>query len=113
MGAYNRFIIFPTEKIAISFGNDSKALECNTKEGMSIQIDVNLQYRIKPDFESVKKIFFDWGEDRHTEAFYLIARSELRSICATFEATSFIYDKTCNKSDNVSYFGGNEYSTED
>ena len=87
----------------MSFGNDSKALDCNTKEGMDISIDINFQYRIKQTFADVSKIFYDWGQNRYQEAFYLIARSVLRSTCAEFEATSFIYEKSSKKY-RFSYF---------
>ena len=70
---------------------------------MAITVSVSYQYYLKENFDSILDIFYSWGDSEYKEAFKLMARSVLRTVCAKYDAFTFIYDKQGKKTEKKSF----------
>lgn len=56
-------------------------------------MSVSYEYTLKQTFESISSIFYQYGDTKYKDAFLLISRSILRTVCVSNDAENFIYNK--------------------
>lgn len=62
-GVSHQFIKFPKSQQSTVFKNDSPygQLEARTKDGLSVKLEMQYQYRLRDDAAAIIKLYYDWG----------------------------------------------------
>ena len=65
-------------------------MNCRTKDGMKITINVSYQYKLKQELDSVLNLLKKWGEGNYKKGFRKIATNVLRYIKFIFKNISLL-----------------------
>ena len=76
-----------------NFSQKYGSLEARTVDGLEVILEVQYQFRLNPDLESVVRIYYDWGL-RFELAYAIVARNILRDIASNWTAYQFFYNRT-------------------
>jgi regulator of protease activity HflC (stomatin/prohibitin superfamily) len=75
---------FPTDVQKLDFfdgSGDSGMVSCRTREGLRVDLQFSVQYRLKRDATSLAKLFLDYGPDEAWKTFFInYVRSEVRNV---------------------------------
>lgn len=95
LGVGHSFIVYPKEQRTISFPSDRFGiLTARTSDGLSVDLEVSFQYRLKAELGNVIDLYYQWGQGGYEKAYAIIARNVLRDVASQFAAYDFFYNRT-------------------
>ena len=74
--------------------SESDNMQCRTKDGMQITINVSYQYKLVQELTSVIDLLKKWGEDNYKMGFTRIAKNVLRTAVSTFEVSEIVFSRS-------------------
>lgn len=94
LGVGHSFIMYPKDQQSISFPSEKYgSLTARTMDGLSVDLEVSFQYRLRPNLADVVKLYFEWGK-AYDQAYSMLARNVLRDVASRWTAYSFFYNRT-------------------
>ena len=69
-------------------------MQCRTKDGMQIHINVSYQYKLVQELTSVVDLVKKWGEGNYKMGFTRISKNVLRTAVSTFDVSDIVFNRS-------------------
>lgn len=69
-------------------------MQCRTKDGMQITINISYQYKLIQELTSVIDLVKKWGEGNYQRGFTRISKNVLRTAVSTFEVSEIVFNRS-------------------
>ena len=69
-------------------------MQCRTKDGMQITINVSYQYKLIQELTSVIDLVKKWGEGNYKRGFTRISKNVLRTAVSTFDVSEIVFSRS-------------------
>ena len=69
-------------------------MQCRTKDGMQITINISYQYKLIQELTSVIDLVKKWGEGNYKRGFTRISKNVLRTAVSTFDVSEIVFSRS-------------------
>eukprot|EP00753_Platysulcus_tardus_P008915 PLAT1700.1.p2 GENE.PLAT1700.1~~PLAT1700.1.p2 ORF type:complete len:331 (+),score=164.35 PLAT1700.1:26-994(+) len=97
LGLGRRFIVYPTTTQNVKFGSDGDfpAIRARTRDGLAIVLEYSYNYKLVRGLLPMLNLYYSFGEfEEVTKSYNRIARDNVRSVSAEFDAFDFFLNRT-------------------